>query len=96
MSMLIIPEKELTKKNLITPFKFLEKLEQLEKEEELHNQKIEELMESEQQLLVRISNIVILEIQRNEELKEQVEVLERNCGELTKFLESLLTCYREP
>jgi hypothetical protein len=94
MSMLII-EKELIKNHLFTPFKILENIEQLEKEEKLLNQKIEELTESEQQLLFRISKVLNFKIQRNKQLKEQVEILERNCGELTKFLESLLTYHRE-
>ena len=93
--MLIGPKKELLKKHLSTPSKVLMNLEQLEKEEELLNQKIEELMEAEQQLLFRISNKLQFKRQRNEELKERAELLERNCEELTKFLKSLLY-YSEP
>jgi hypothetical protein len=59
------------------------------------DQKKEELMESEQRLLVRISNILQFRIQRNKELKEQVELLDRNCDELAKFLKSLLIYYKE-
>jgi len=94
--MLFGPKKELIRKHLHTPFKVLMELDQMEKEEELLNQRKEELMEAEQQLLVRISNVLHSRRQRNKELKEEVGVLERNCEELTEFLESLHIYYKEP
>jgi hypothetical protein len=96
MSMLFGPKEESFKKHLPTPFKVLVALEQLEKEEKVLDQKKEELMESEQRLLVRISNILQFRIQRNKELKEQVQLLDRNCDELAKFLRGLLIYYKEP
>jgi hypothetical protein len=96
MSMLFEPKEETFKKHLSTPFNVLVALQQLEKEEKLLYQKKEKLMESEQRLLVRISNILQFRMQRNKELKEQVEILDRNCDELEKFLRSLLIYYKEP
>jgi hypothetical protein len=94
--MLFEPKEETFKKHLSTPFNVLVALQQLEKEEKLLYQKKEKLMESEQRLLVRISNILQFRMQRNKELKEQVEILDRNCDELEKFLRSLLIYYKEP
>ena len=89
MSMLIAPEKELTKKYRFSHLMVLEHVEQLEKEEELLSQKKEKLMDAEQQLWVRISNALHYKIQRNKELKEEVELLGRKCEELTEILNRL-------
>jgi hypothetical protein len=89
ISMLFAPQKELTEEYLFTDSNFWEEVEQLEKEKDLLNEKIEELMMAEQQLLIRISNAFLLKRQLNEELKEKVKLLERNCEELDKFLQSL-------
>ncbi len=88
--MLIAPEKELTKKYLFSHLMVLERLEQLEKEEELLNQKKEELMDAEQQLWVRISNALHYKIQRNKELKEEVELLGRKYKELIGILDRII------
>lgn len=90
ISMLIAPEKELTKKYLFSHLMVLERLEQLEKEEELLNQKKEELMDAEQQLWVRISNALHYKIQRNKELKEEVELLGRKYKELIGILDRII------
>jgi hypothetical protein len=82
MSMLFGPKKELVKKHTHIPFKVLVELDHLETEEEL--------------LLARISDILYFRRHKNKELKEEVEILERNCEELTEFLRSYLTYYAEP
>ncbi len=69
----------------------LKDIEQLDTEKELLNEKIDELMESEQQLLVRITNALHFRKQRNEELKERVKILQSKCTELTDFLHSINT-----
>jgi hypothetical protein len=96
MSMLFGPKKELVAKHTHIPFKVLVELDHLETEEELLNLKKGELIEAEQQLLVRISDILYFRRHKNKELKEEVEILERNCKELTEFLRSYLTYYAEP
>jgi polyhydroxyalkanoate synthesis regulator phasin len=96
MSMLFGPKKELVEKHTHIPFKVLVELDQLETEEELLNQKKKELMEAEKKLLARISNILYFRRQRNKDLREDVELLERNCRELTEFLRSYIKYYAEP
>ena len=70
----------------------LKDIEHLDAEKELLNEKIDELMEAEQQLLVRITNALHFRKQRNEELKERVKILQSKCYELTEFLQSITNC----
>jgi len=87
--MIAATQKDLTK-YLFADSDFSEEVEHLEKEGELLGLKIEDLMEVEQELLVRISNALFLRRRRNEELKGRVKLLEQKCEELTEFLQNLV------
>jgi len=79
-------QKELTKNHLFANSIFSEDVEQMEKEKEFLNQRLDELIETEQQLLIKIGNALHVRKQENEEKKEKIKLLERKCEELEEFL----------
>lgn len=88
--MLLEPENEF-KQCKFTHANILKDIEQLDQEKELLNERINELMDAEQQLLVRITNALHFRKQRNAELKERVNLLQTKCTELNEFLQSITT-----
>jgi formiminotetrahydrofolate cyclodeaminase len=66
-------------------------IEQIETEFEKLDQKIEELIDTEQQLLNKISATFYLWKQKNEEKQERIKILERKCEELAEFLVDMST-----
>lgn len=90
--MIIQPEDNL-KQCRFTHENILKDLEQLDQEKDLLSAKIDELMDAEQQLLVRITNALYLRKKRNEELRERVKLLQSKCDELSEFLQSITYSY---
>jgi len=82
-------EKEIAKRDLFNKSIFSEDVERLEKENELLDKKIEELIEAEQQLLFRIVSAINFKRQINAEKKEQIKILEQKCGQLTELLKTI-------
>ena len=88
--MLATPQKQITENQ---PFSHLNLMgiEQIETEFVKLDQKIEELIDTEQQLLNKISAAFYLWKQKNEEKQEQIKILERKCEELAEFLVNMST-----
>ena len=89
--MLATPQKQISKN---TPFTHLNLigLEQIETDNHMLDQRIEELIETEQELLTKISDTLYSWKQKNEEKKEKIKILERKCEELAEFLVDISTC----
>lgn len=86
--MIIQPEDDL-KQCRFAHENILKDLEQLDQEKNLLSAKIDELIDAEQQLLVRITNTLYLRKKRNEELRERVKLLQSKCNELSEFLQRI-------
>lgn len=88
--MLATPQKQITKNQPFTHLNLIG-IEQIETDNERLDRKIEELIDTEQQLLNKISSTFYLWKQKNEEKQEQIKILERKCEELAEFLVNLST-----
>ena len=88
--MLTTPQKQIVKN---TPFAHLNfmGIEQIETDTEKLDRRIEELIDTEQQILNKISSTFYQWKQKNKEKQEQIKILERKCEELAEFLVSIST-----
>ena len=86
--MLAAPQKQITENPPFTHLNLMG-IEQIETDNEKLDRKIEELIDTEQQLLNKISAAFYLWKQKNEEKHEQIKILERKCEELAEFLVNL-------
>jgi hypothetical protein len=86
MQMLKLQHNELPEENQDCNLTNLKVCEELEKEKAVLLQEKNDLVQAEKQLLLRISDAIENEKQRNKELKQEVELLQRKCEELTAVL----------
>jgi hypothetical protein len=86
MQMLKLQHNKLPEENQDCNLTNLKVCEELEKEKAVLLQEKNDLGQAEKQLLLRISDAIENEKQRNKELKQEVELLQRKCEELTAVL----------
>ena len=68
---------------------FSETMKELKRENQLLNQRVDELIVVEQQLLMKISHALYIKRQENEEKKEKIKLLEHKCETLGEFLKDV-------